>query len=180
MRLGQQAGGPAAAELALAGAHPDAGAPAEVGQAAHVQPLDGGIDLAHGHFLAFADEGLVQRIGRLDAGRARPEAPDGRLLPGGGVLPDLLGHLAETLSAGAGKGSVGCLAGLVDGQFLADEVRGHLRHQTVGHELAAGDGDEALHAVARFVVQAHDAAADVAAGGVVVGAHERTDAGVSP
>ena len=71
VRLGEQAGCPAAAELALACAHPDARSPAQVRQPVHIQPLDGGIDLAHRHFLALADEGLVQRVGRLDAGGAR-------------------------------------------------------------------------------------------------------------
>ena len=180
MGLNQKAGGPAGAEFSLAGAHANACAAAEVREGAHFQALDSGIDLPYRHLLALADEGFVPAVTCADAGGAGTHAGCCGLLGHGGRFPNLLGHGLVGFLLRTGKRRSGGFARLVDAQFPAHRIGGHLRHEPIGHEFAAGDGHKALQAVAGFVVQADDAAGYVAPGRVVVGAHERAYAGISP
>ena len=65
---------------------------------------------------------------------------------------------------------------VVHGRFtpsFSHLVGGPLRHQAVGHQLAAGDGDKPFQPVASGVIEQHDAAADVAPAGIVVAGHQR-------
>ena len=63
-------------------------------------------------------------------------------------------------------------------ELAAERIRGPLRHQTIGHQLTAGDGDKAFQAVAPGVVEQHNTATDAAPAGIVIAGDQRTYAGV--
>ena len=98
---GQQRGGAAGAELALAGTHPDARAPAQVRQVADVEPLDRGVNLPDGDLLTLANQGLVVAVAAAQALRPGPQAARGGFLDRIRILPDHLGHFPQRVCAGA-------------------------------------------------------------------------------
>ena len=65
--LGQETGCAAGAELSLAGAHANARAPAKISKGTYLKAVYCGVDLTHGHFLAFADEGVVAAVSGAEA-----------------------------------------------------------------------------------------------------------------
>ena len=67
---------------------------------------------------------------------------------------------------------------LINTKFLAGQIRSPLRHQAVSHQLAAGNSYKTRHTVTCLMIQQYDAAADVTAGRIIVGSHQRTNAGV--
>ena len=74
---------------------------------------------------------------------------------------------------GFGRGTGGGVS-----QLTTDGVGGPLGHQAIGHQLAAGDSNEAFHTVTLGMVEQDDAAADAAPVGIVIAGHQRADAGV--
>lgn len=174
-----EAGGPAGAQLALAGAHADARAAAQIDQIVHREVFECILHLADRNLLAFAHQAVLDRIRAVDARGQRPVAGDRRTPLGNGLVAglaiDLLAALGRARQRDLGRAALPVVADL-----LADEVGGPLGHQAVGHQLAARDGDEALHPVARGVVEQHDAAADRTATRIVVRGHQRTHPGVGP
>ena len=102
------------------------------------------------------------------------------LSPGCGGLPP---ETQEAVLQGVAQARAGEALGMgeagdVQAHPLADEIGRPFRHETVGHQLSAGDRDQPRHAVAAFVVDQGETAADAP---VVVGLprlHEGADAGV--
>ena len=63
-------------------------------------------------------------------------------------------------------------------QLAADGIGSPFRHQAIGHQFAAGNGDKPFQTVAFGVVQQHYSAANVASAGIVIAGNQRTYAAV--
>ena len=141
------------AELSLTGAHAQAGASAQLGEAGDLMVVYELLYIAARYTLTLAH----QRLGSHGSMAAE------RLVAAHfGVWQRRDGSLALTLYV----------------ELLAHLVGSHLGHESVGHELAASDGDEARQSVSHLMVQTHDASAYAATRGVVVACHEWPHSGI--
>ena len=177
MKTLQQPRSSAGAQFALTGPHSDAGAAAEIEQAVDRQVLHRVLHLTGRHGFALAHQAAAQSSFTKPRWRSVAVAvyrgPAQRRGQGDDFLQRFFGGLTRS------RQRLFCRdARLGISELAADGIGRPLGHQAIGHQLAAGDGDKPVHAVARGVIEQHDAPADVPSARVVVVGDQRTHARV--
>ena len=176
MRLTQQSCRTTSAEFSLTGSHTDACATTQVYQIMHIKFVYSIVYLTYGHIFTFANQAVIVLAFRCNPGSHFTVTAYRRTFRL--FRHHLLTSRTVLFHARTGKGFVHCNARLVDAKLLASQVCGPLRHQPVCHQLSARDSYESRNTIAHFVIQQHDAAADVTAGRVIIGSPQRANAGV--
>ena len=163
MRLAQQSCRTTGTEFPLTRTHADTCAAAQVYQVVHIKFVHGIVHFTYGHILTFANQAVIVRF-PMQSGSPfhRDGLPKKRL---GCSATTCLPPERSSSMREPGRGSFNCNARLVDAKLLLQaSVCGPLRHQPVCHQFSARDSYESRNTVAHFVIQQHDAAADVTAG----------------
>ena len=176
MRLTQQSCRTTSAEFSLTGSHTDACATTQVYQIMHIKFVYSIVYLTYGHIFTFANQTVVILAFRRNPGGHFTVTSDRRTF--GLIRRHLFTVRPPLFQTRTGKGFIHRSTRLVNAKFLASQIRSPFRHQSISHQLSAGNSYKARNTITYLMIQQHDATADVTPGRVVIGGHQRTNAGV--